>query len=98
MTITIQLKSLEVCVVVSGETLPCIYFYCLCLVFASISVPWGLDGLSGLALFYLSPEPYFSYCLIASFTVLHLNIRPSISNFLIVHSVLLFCFPFFLGC
>ena len=94
MTITIQLKNLEMCVVVSGETLPCICFYCLCLVFASISVPWGLDGLIGLALFYLSPEPYFSYCLIASFTVLHLNKLPSISNFLIIHSVLLFCFPF----
>ena len=48
-----------------------------------------LSGLSVL-LFFVS--------LIASFTVLHLNILPSISSFFIVLRVLLFCFLFFLGC
>ena len=40
----------------------------------------------------------FLVSLIASFTVLHLNILPSISSFLIVLSVFIFCFSFFLGC
>ena len=97
LTITIQLKNLEVCVVVSGETLPCTCFFCLCLVFASISVLWGLESVSGLALFYLVTVLFFLLSLIASFTVLHLNILHSVSSFLIILSVFLFCFSFFLG-
>ena len=58
----------------------------------------GPRCVSGLALFYLGLAPYFSFSLIASINVLHLNILPSISSFLIVLRVYLFCSSFFLGC
>ena len=48
---------------------------------------WGLDGAGGLTLFYLDPAPD----LIASFTVLHLNILHSISSFFLFLSVFVFC-------
>ena len=56
----------------------------------------GLDGVIGLALFYLGPAPYFFVSLMAVFSVLlHLNVLASVSSAFIVLNVFLFCFSFF---
>ena len=57
---------------------------------------WRLDDVNGLALFYLAQRFNFTPVFNGFFlTVLQINILPSISNFIIVLSVLHLCFSFF---
>ena len=48
-----------------------------------ISVLWGLNGVSGLALFYLGSAPHFSFCLLYLFSLCYTYTICSVSSFFI---------------